>query len=272
MKRALADTVWLAHPDVPWQPPAQLPPEPLLRSALVSLEAQVVPADEDAIDYVVSKVLITYTTAGKLSDVAASLRHESWVDGLKDLPHDLLREAFETCAKTAKPFKFVPTPGEFRAFVQPVLNKRLTELKRVREMLKIAEPEKPKALPAPVRRAWPEFTPVESARMRRERMLSLGLYERAQVYENELAGLENRAPVNVQTQQMVLSRPADEKPKEVVRKRQSPSMEAALLRACAKKYREQGMAKTADDYERRAQLLYPIDDLGRPINAVPEAS
>jgi hypothetical protein len=67
----------------------------------------------------------------KLSDDEADLRIEQYTEGLDDIPHDILTDAYKTAIKT---MTFFPSVAEFRALCGE-LSRRKWRLSRVNTLL-----------------------------------------------------------------------------------------------------------------------------------------
>lgn len=251
MRLALADTLALDHPDVPWQLPTELPPGPDLRAALAYLEAKVTPAGEDALDTIITQVGVTFPSFNRLDEYEAGLRHDAWFAALKELPQDLLIEAFEMMVKT--PFKRMPTPGEFRQFVESKFRRRWEELKRTREMLAAVVDKKPTPRPVPTK---PQPSRAVICKGCIAAYVKMGKIDKAQPYENELAALEGREPRVLERAEAA---PPQDPERVVVAKphETSPEMKARMLRISAANRRSMGMTELAALYDARADALAP---------------
>lgn len=233
--RALAASV--DHPDVPWAPPAVLPPQRDLRDAVTVLEGRLRQVSPDLAEKCVASLLLTFEPNTKMTPGQLKLRAESWIVDCGDIPDDLWAKATAECRQT---LKWMPKPVEFRACVGAEMTRRSDELRRAQQMLLAAQPA-------------PEVNTLDRAGRLAQSIAfwrGRGLDTRAAPHERELAREQGRLPeewaVAVRNPALPFERPP---PLPI-----SPTMEAATLRAVA---RHHAGTAYADRLKVRADALDP---------------
>ena len=137
------------HPDIPWQPPAVLPPAEALEVALAMLAPR--PASDRVVASCFAALMIAFEPNTKLSPEATRLRLQVWKDATADLGDALWQEA---TARAIRTLKWMPKPAELREMVRPVLEARALRRRRCERML--AEQARRRGAPVPVEEATPE--------------------------------------------------------------------------------------------------------------------
>lgn len=150
VERALADSLSLEHPDVPWAPPEVPPPTSDLRAALQILEAQSAPATAKHVAWCLAKLMMAFEPATKLSGEETKLRAAVWLEACGDLGDELWSKATMAAIQSSK---WMPRPAEFRALVDRQMAERGKRLQRCREMLNgtRAKAAQPSEQPIPTR-------------------------------------------------------------------------------------------------------------------------
>ena len=97
------------HPDIPWRPPAVLPPAEALRVALAMLTPR--PADDRTIAACLAALVIAFEPNTKLSAEATRLRFEVWKEANGELGNALWNEATQ---RAIRALKWMPKPAELR--------------------------------------------------------------------------------------------------------------------------------------------------------------
>ncbi len=159
IERALADSLSLGHPDVPWTPPATLPSAAELRLALEILDGQG-QTDERHAGFCLAKLVMAFEPNTKLTAEQTRLRLAVWLEANGDLGDELWSIATLAAIQGSQ---WMPKPAEFRKLVQARF-----EFQR--------EPE-------PVR-----------VRASRDAFRRVGNIAKAALYERRLAEIETRAP------------------------------------------------------------------------------
>lgn len=132
VERALADSLSLEHPDVPWQLPAALPLLADLKAGIATLEAQAAPVQQKHAAWCLAKLVMAFEPNTKLTAEETRLRLAVWLEANADLGDALWGEATLAAIQSSK---WMPKPGEFRAFVAPKLAERAKRMTRCRAML-----------------------------------------------------------------------------------------------------------------------------------------
>lgn len=258
VERALADSLSLEHPDVPWQPPAVPPATADLRAALAILEAEMVTTPKH-IAWCLAKLMMAFEPSTKISGEETKLRAAVWAEACGDLGDALWSSATMAALQGSK---WMPKPAEFRAFVAVKIEERAKKIARCKTMLSgQVQAERPKAFVAE-----PE---ADRLRHLRDSLRRVGKHGRAAMYEGKLAKLEGRPA------EAWASEPqADEGPAAEVEHLPtlplSPTSQAALDRARAEFWRKQGRTAMADRIEAEARTLAP--ELLGEHRGVPEAA
>lgn len=252
MRQALADSLSLEHPDLPWQLPEKLPPEADIRVGIAALEAAVQPVAPEAAKFILAQLAVTKPKYEQLSELASKLRTETWLKINGDLPQDLWEEAFIAVARDARIKRF-PETGEFRATVELKFRRRWEDLKRAREMLTAVVGKKPLPRPEPTK---PRPSRAVICKGCIAAYVKMGKIDKAQPYENELAALEGREPRVLERAEAA---PPQDSERVVVAKphETSPEMKARMLRISAANRRSMGMTELAALYDARADALAP---------------
>jgi len=179
--RALRQAEDDAHPDIPWRPPAVLPPAEALQAALALLTPR--PAADRTIAACLAALVIAFEPNTRLSPEATRLRFEVWKDANGDLGDGLWNEA---TARAIRTLKWMPKPAELRGLVGPMLEARALRRKRCERML--AELERRRRAPPP--------PPIEPLEVRLATVVALyrkhGLTADAERVQRELDQLTGR--------------------------------------------------------------------------------
>jgi hypothetical protein len=150
--RLLTDSLHRDHPDVPWSPPANLPPENELRKAVRICQQRLSPVDPKVAGFCLAKLAIAYEANSKMEEDIAVLRTQVWLEVNGDLPQDLWEDA---TIETLRTSKWLPKPAEFRALVMRRFTTRQVELERALKLLdlkgKPLEEQPVEAAPLPER-------------------------------------------------------------------------------------------------------------------------
>lgn len=136
LRQALADALVLDHPDAPWQPPEQLPPENDIRLGITLLERQVGGCDRAHAAYCVAKMMAAFNE--RMTKAESDLRTSVWFEACGDVPNDLWSAGTIELIRAWKRdehFGRVPEPSDMRAVVEDRLRRRSTDLQRCRVML-----------------------------------------------------------------------------------------------------------------------------------------
>lgn len=182
LKRALADSFALDHPDVPWQFPATLPSVRDLREGIEILTEATARCSRKHAAFCLAKLSIAFESGTKLSADDARMRVEIWLEACGDVPDDLWSKATIATIQTSK---WMPKPAEFRAQVEAELDARNKQLMRCRAMLD-------KSGQAPVVGEFQRDPEDVRLRTIRDSWRRLGNLPRAAKAERDLAKLEDR--------------------------------------------------------------------------------
>jgi hypothetical protein len=182
VERALADSLSLGHPDVPWTPPPTLPPAAELRLALEILDGQDQTGERHA-GFCLAKLVMAFEPNTRLTAEQTRLRLAVWLEANGDLGDALWSAATLAAIQGSQ---WMPKPSEFRKLVQGKLEERQRRKERCRAMLDAQAGKGPKRFqrePEPVR-----------VRGLRDTFRRFGNIAKAALYERELAALETREP------------------------------------------------------------------------------
>ncbi len=182
IERALADSLSLGHPDVPWTPPATLPSAAELRLALEILDGQG-QTDERHAGFCLAKLVMAFEPNTKLTAEQTRLRLAVWLEANGDLGDELWSIATLAAIQGSQ---WMPKPAEFRKLVQARFDERQRRRERCRAMLDAQGGKGPKPFqrePEPVR-----------VRASRDAFRRVGNIAKAALYERRLAEIETRAP------------------------------------------------------------------------------
>lgn len=193
MKRAIADGFSFGETPPPWRLPDKLPSEDLIRAGIGITEASLIPGTTEMAKVIIAKLDATYPTYGGISEAQENNRTATWLAANSDLPADLWVQAYIACARSPS-LKRMPTPGEFRAFVAPTLERRRRDLDRLRALLAAATGKAEARIEAAAKPAPPPDTEVARLRVLIRSAKMLGQWDRAQERENQLATIEGREP------------------------------------------------------------------------------
>jgi len=197
LKRALADSFALGHPDIPWQLPENLPPVAEIRTGIDVLKTQLARVDRRHAAYCIAKLVSGFNE--KLSREESALRLEVWIEACGDIPNDLWSAGTLHLLRSWKRdehYGRAPEASDLRAAIEKELAKRQESLRRAVSMLEAAADKKPEPAQAePVEhrlrgaiwRGW-------HARVNGGHFMAERLWGWAQKAERELAEIENRAP------------------------------------------------------------------------------
>lgn len=182
VERALADSLSLGHPDVPWTPPATLPSAAELRLALEILDGQGQTGERHA-GFCLAKLVMAFEPNTKLTAEQTKLRLAVWLEANGDLGDELWSIATLSAIQGSQ---WMPKPAEFRKLVQARFDERQRRSERCRAMLDAVGGKGPKPFqrePEPVR-----------VRTSRDAFRRIGNIAKAALYERRLAEIETRAP------------------------------------------------------------------------------
>lgn len=182
VERALADSLSLDHPDVPWAPPATLPSPAELRLALEVLESHGQTGERHAA-YCLAKLVMAFEPNTRLTSEQTKLRLAVWLEANGDLGDELWTTATLAAIQGSQ---WMPKPAEFRKLVQAKFEERQRRKERCRAMLDTLGGDGPKRFqrePEPVR-----------VRTSRDAFRRIGNLAKAALYERRLAEIEARAP------------------------------------------------------------------------------
>ncbi|MPZ32014.1 MAG: hypothetical protein GEV13_13625 [Rhodospirillales bacterium] len=182
VERALADSLSLGHPDVPWTPPATLPAVAELRLALDILDGQGQTGEHHA-GFCLSKMVMAFEPNTKLTAEQTRLRLAVWLEANGDLGDELWSIATLAAIQGSQ---WMPKPAEFRKLVQARFDERQRRKERCRAMLHAlgGKGQKPfQREPEPVR-----------VRASRDTFRRIGNIAKAALYERRLAEIETREP------------------------------------------------------------------------------
>lgn len=132
VERALADSLSLEHPDVPWQLPAALPLLTDLKAGIATLEAQAAPVQQKHATWCLAKLVLAFEPNTKLTGEETRLRLNVWLEANADLGDALWSEATLAAIQS---LKWMPKPAEFRGLVEAKLAARAKRMKRCHAML-----------------------------------------------------------------------------------------------------------------------------------------
>ncbi len=167
------------HPDIPWAPPATLPPPNDLLAALRTLEGRMHPLSERVLLACFAHLVAIFEPGTKIGQQETNLRLAAWKAACGDIPDDLFQKATELACSS---LKWMPKPVELRELVAAQLERRTGAIARVKQMMTAAPEQGPfKAEPLAVR-----------VRSMRDSFKNVGKILKAAQYERELAGMENR--------------------------------------------------------------------------------
>ena len=178
VERALADSLSLGHPDVPWT----LPPAAELRLALEILDGQDRTGEAHA-GFCLAKLVMAFEPNTKLTADQTRLRLAVWLEANGDLGEELWTIATLDAIRVSQ---WMPKPAEFRKLVQAKFEERQRRKERCRAMLDAVGGKGPK----PFQR---ESEPVR-VRTSRDAFRRIGKITKAAFYERRLAEIETRAP------------------------------------------------------------------------------
>lgn len=201
LKRALADSFALGHPDIPWQLPADLPSARDLRDGLRTLEGQLLPVDRKHASFCLAKLASGFNE--RLTREEAAIRLEVWLEACGDIPADLWSTATVDLLRSWRRddhFGRVPEAADLRKAVQDKLDLRSRQIARCKAMLAKAgdgpktddyqrEPEEQR-LRATIWRGWEFRVGI------RQGFLADKSWSWAQRDERRLAEIENREPAD----------------------------------------------------------------------------
>lgn len=246
VERALADSLSLDHPDVPWTPPAVPPATSDLRVALQLLEAEAAPATPKHVAWCLAKLMMAFEPATKVSPEDSKLRAAVWMEACGDLGDALWSSATMAALQGSK---WMPKPAEFRAYVSVKLEERSKRIARCKAMLSglAQQPEAPKAFVAE----------PDDVRIRhlRDSMRRVGNMGRAVMYEKRLAEMEGRPVEAWSLEPVPMETPErEERPPPLP---MSAPLQASLDMARARFWRDQGRTALADRCEQEAKALAP---------------
>lgn len=182
VERALADSLALGHPDVPWTPPAIMPSAAELRLALEILDGQCQTRERHA-GFCLAKLVMAFEPNTRLTAEQTRLRLAVWLEVNGDLGDELWSTATLSAIQGSQ---WMPKPAEFRKLVQAKFDERQRRRERCRAMLDVLGGKGPK----PFQR---ESEPVR-LRGSRDAFRRIGNIARAAHYERLLASVETREP------------------------------------------------------------------------------
>lgn len=254
----LADPFSLGSELVEWAPPSVLPDSATLRAGRAELERTLQPGSAGHIAWCLGKM--AKGMASKKADAMEwAMRTEAWADACGHFPDDLWSAATLELLQTKTYF---PAPAEMVVIVGPKYSERQRMLERVKVMLggqAVIQSPKP-------------FVP-EPQDVRLRSMIGswrkIGRDDRAAPHELALAKLESRKPEAWALNPQPPDGPADQVDQPVFDPL-PPAQQAALKLGLAKKWRERGNTKIADQYEADARWLAP--ELFTVHRDIPEAA
>lgn len=165
VERALADSLSLEHPDVPWQLPAALPVLADLKAGIATLEAQAAPVQQKHATWCLAKLVLAFEPNTKLTGEETRLRLNVWLEANADLGDALWSEATLAAIQS---LKWMPKPAEFRGLVEAKLAARAKRMKRCQAMLAAhGQGQAPEEKPIETRLGRMEHTRSIYARMNR---------------------------------------------------------------------------------------------------------
>lgn len=182
VERALADSLALGHPDVPWTPPPTLPSAAELGLALEVLDGQGQTSERHA-GFCLAKLVVAFEPNTKLKADETRLRLAVWLEANGDLGDELWSIATLAAIQGSQ---WMPKPAEFRKLVQAKFDERQRRRERCRAMLDALGGKGPKPFqrePEPVR-----------VRASRDAFRRIGNIAKAAFYERRLAEIETREP------------------------------------------------------------------------------
>jgi hypothetical protein len=148
------------HPDIPWRPPAVLPPAEALEAARAMLTPQ--RASDRVMAACLAALTIAFEPNTRLSPEATRLRFEVWKDANADLGDALWDKA---TALAIRGLKWMPKPAEFREQVRHELAARERRRRRCEQML--AEHRRRRTAPPTAPTQSPEERLANAERLRR---------------------------------------------------------------------------------------------------------
>jgi hypothetical protein len=120
-----------------------MPSDAEIAEGIGTLEAALQPVDERLAKMIILQIADTFPNFGeRMSSEREANRAAAWLAANGDLPADLWQEAKLGVLRSDR--KGMPSPGEFRAFVEPRLDRRRRELERLR--------------------SWQRMTPAQTSR------------------------------------------------------------------------------------------------------------
>ncbi len=251
VERALADALSLEHPDVPWTLPPSLPTKRELETAMTVLT--VAPTDPKHAAFCLAKLMLAFDAGAKLSAEETKLRAATWLEANADLGNDLWSEATLILLRSWKRddhYGRAPEPSDLRAAVDGKLADRIKKLQRCAAMLKAlngGDDTRPAEKPLATR--------AERLAHTRDAWKRLGNTARAASAERELAKEEGREPED--WARAVMTSAPIAKPDTPKLPPLGPAMQAATLRAVARRHREGGHTGYADQLVAKADALDP---------------
>lgn len=255
VERAIADSLSLEHPDIPWTLPASLPTVGDLHAAIAVLT--VPPATRKHVSWCLSKLQLAFEPQTKLSEDDKRLRAETWYEACSDFDDELWSKATLEAIQSKK---WMPKPAEFRQLVAAKLTERATKLSRCRQMLEAQGGRFENGIRVtPGAKAKPFQREPEDVRLRgmRDSFRKIGNMGKAARYERELAKLEHREPEAWALAEYFDPAPTAIPTPEIVPLRTSPESAAALKRSLARSHRAIGNTAYADKLDAEADRLAP---------------
>lgn len=139
----------------------------LIEACLPSLRAALAPAEPEAAILILRRLSIHYPMTVR-TEAEERLRWGDWLDDLADAPEDLVAAGAEAWRRSA--CEWFPTPGQFRAVIEPELKRRRAVLERAEDVL--AHVGTPQALPPPDREEPLDLSP-ENRQIRAEMIAAM---------------------------------------------------------------------------------------------------
>ncbi len=131
MAQKLGEAFRNDHPDAGRGFPSVMPSDAEIAEGIATLEAALQPVDERLAKMIILQVADTFPNFGeRMSSEREANRAAAWLAANGDLPADLWHEAKLGVLRSDR--KGVPSPGEFRALVEPRLDRRRRDLNRLR--------------------------------------------------------------------------------------------------------------------------------------------
>lgn len=246
VRRLLADPYSLGDDVPPWNPPAVPPDSSSLRAAAVQLQQGLLPASPGHMQWCLNKLFVLPTREG--TAVKAAFQADNFIDACGHFPDDLWTAGTLELLQT---MTFRPSPAELFKTVSAKHAERQRMIERVKVMLGGKAAERP-AVFVPDSREVILRTTLKWARKR-------GDAAKAARYERELAQLENREPeawASETTAETGIPVSTNERPDAPVPL--SASMQARTLRSTAQFHRAAGRERYADQLDRQADALMPM--------------